>query len=277
MTDWIEANKASWNERVGLHLRDTSGTYGLDAFKRGDDILGPIESAEVGDVAGKRLVHLQCHFGMDTLSLARRGAEVTGLDFSETAIEAARDFAAEQGVDVRFVVSDVHDAPAATGGGFDIAYVTWGALGWLPSMERWADAVSGCLRAGGYLYLAEGHPVMWLMQEDRDDFQVAYDWNTPEDAPIREDNETSYAGDGSTLENRTTFGWNHPLSSVIMALLDRGFRLDFLHEHDRIPWRAYPWMVDAGQRMFGIPDDRPKIPLAYSLKATKVKGPDAGS
>src|SRR5262245_11273672 len=137
----IEANRRNWDERVAVHRADRTGFYGVEEFRRGGDTLGPIEAGEIGDVRGKRLLHLQCHFGLDTLSLARRGATVTGLDFSAPAIAMARDLAAETGLTARFVESDVYEAHAAIADRFDIVYVTWGALGWLNDIRRWTAVV----------------------------------------------------------------------------------------------------------------------------------------
>ena len=136
---YLEVNRARWDELVPIHLRNRNGFYAIDELKAGQDILSPIEAAEIADLAGKRLIHLQCHFGLDTLSLARRGAEVTGVDFSGPAIAAAGDLAAEMGVPARFVEADVLDATAATDGPFDVVYTTWGTITWLPDIERWAE------------------------------------------------------------------------------------------------------------------------------------------
>lgn len=269
MDDWTNLNRANWDERTLVHLRDTGGVYDLDAIRRGADVLGPIEGAEIGDVAGKGLLHLQCHFGADTISLARRGAAVTGLDFSSTAIAAARDLAAASGIDATFVEGNVYDAPALAGTGFDIVFTTWGTIGWLPDIRRWAAAVSGCLAPGGFLYFADGHPTLHLMKEVDSALQVAWDWHTPPDDPIIEESDQSYAGDGTRIENARVCEWNHPLSAVLGALVDEGLSLVFLREHDAIPWRAFPSMVAAPGRMYRQAESQRKIPLAFSLKAVK--------
>ncbi|MCW5715011.1 MAG: class I SAM-dependent methyltransferase [Bauldia sp.] len=269
MTDaFLEANRASWDERVGVHLRDTTGIYPLEAFRRGADTLTPIEATEIGDVAGKRILHLQCHFGIDTLSLARRGADVTGLDFSPKAIEAARAFSAELGIPARFVEANVYDAPAATGGGYDMVFTSWGTTIWLPDINRWAAAVAGCLVPGGSLYFADGHPSMMLFTEREGRLELGWPWRNAPDDPSIEDDPQSYAGDGTPLANSRTFGWLHPFSTILGALKANGLDLEYLHEHEMVPWQPFPSMVREGQ-MYVQPPGQIRIPLAFSLKATK--------
>ncbi|MCW5696092.1 MAG: class I SAM-dependent methyltransferase [Bauldia sp.] len=268
MEEFFAANRARWDELVGLHLRDTTGVYPLDELRAGGDLLCPIEASEIGDIAGKKVVHLQCHFGADTICLARRGATVTGLDFSPRAVATARALAAELGVDATFVEGNVFDAPALVGTGFDMVYVTWGALGWLPYVRRWAKAVADCLRPGGVLYLAEGHPFMFMLEEREGRFEIDYEWRTPPERPILEIAPVSYAGDGTPVANERAFGWNHPFSEIIGGLLEAGMALQYLHEHEMIPWRAFPSMVPQG-RMYVQAEGQKKMPLAFSLKAVK--------
>src|SRR5438552_8965904 len=161
----MAANRLNWDDRTAIHLRNQTGFYAIDRVKAGDDALRGCEDAELGAVSGKRLIHLQCHFGLDTIRLARRGAIATGLDFSPPAIAAARALAAELGVSVRFVEGNVYDAPALLEGPYDIAFVTWGSIIWLPDIRRWARIVAGLLVPGGWLYLAEGHPLTLSLEE----------------------------------------------------------------------------------------------------------------
>lgn len=265
---FFETNRANWDERVGLHLRDRKGIYRFDDLRAGKDILGPIEDAELGDISGRRVLHLQCHFGMDTICLARRGGIVTGLDFSPEAVAAARNLAAEMGTDVRFVESNVYDAPAATGGGFETVFTSWGAIGWLPDIDAWAQVVSDCLVEGGFLYIAEAHPFLHMVEEIDGKIEMVWDWRTPKDTPIREDDDMSYAGDGSKFRNTVTYGWNHPLSDIFAALAKAGMQLEWFHEHEMIPWQAFPSMVRKGTQ-FAQREGQTKMPLAFSLRATK--------
>lgn len=272
MDQLTEANRQNWNERVAVHRADSTGFYGVERFRRGADVLGPIEAGEIGDVGGKRLLHLQCHFGLDTLSLARHGAIVTGVDFSAPAIAAARDLAAETGLAARFVESNVFDAHAAIADRFDIVYVTWGALGWLNDVRRWTAVVADFLAPGGFLYLAEHHPFPMLLQPDGERLYCHYSWRTAPDDPIVEDNPTTYTGDTTTFANTRAYFWNHALSDIIGGLIDHGLRLDFLHEHETVPWRMFPMMIEVGGGMYGLPGGSPRIPLSFSLKATKPAG-----
>ncbi|MGD9740409.1 MAG: class I SAM-dependent methyltransferase [Bauldia sp.] len=271
MEEYFAANRAGWDERVGIHLRDDGRIYGLDAIRRGESVLGPIEAAEIGDISGMKVAHLQCHFGLDTISLSRLGATVTGLDFSPVAIATARQMAAEMGDAVTFVESNVYDAPAAIGTDFDMVFTGWGAIGWLPDLDRWARAVAGCLRPGGKLYLIEGHPMLGILDEREGRIEPAFDWRTPADQPLVFDMPDTYAGDGSRLKNARVYEWNHPMSRIVTSLLDAGLVIVFVHEHEMLPWRAFPSMVPAGTRMFRLPDGAVKFPLAYSIRAKRTK------
>lgn len=266
--DFFATNRRNWDERVGVHLTDTSGIYRLDNFRKGEDSLGPIEGTEIGDVTGKRLLHLQCHFGLDSISLERRGADVTALDFSNAAVSAARELAAEVGSNVRFVEANVYDAPAAVGGGFDIVFSSWGAIGWLPDIQNWAKVVAEVLAPGGIVYLAEGHPTLFLVEERDRSLEITYDWSTPPSEPIVEVYDDTYAGDGRKIVNQTTYGWNHSFSSIFAALASAGLSLRLFHEHDMIPWRAFPSMERKG-RMYVQGRGQKKIPLAFSVMAER--------
>jgi SAM-dependent methyltransferase len=269
ITSLIQANRRLWDERVAVHRADRTGFYSVEAFRRGEDVLGPIESAEIGDVAGKRLLHLQCHFGLDTLSLARRGAQVTGVDFSPAAIAAARALAAETGLSARFVECNVYDAPAALAETFDVVYVTWGALGWLNDIRRWTALVAEFLAPSGSLYLADHHPFAMMLRQEGDRLICHYPWRSAADEPIVEDSPTTYTGDPTPLANTREYSWNHALSDIVGGLLDRGLRLDFLHEHERVPWQIFPAAVAVGDGLYRMPDGFPRIPLAFSLRASQ--------
>jgi SAM-dependent methyltransferase len=250
-------------------MRDASGFYALDRFREGEDILMEIEAAEIGDVYGKHLLHLQCHIGLDTLCLARRGAIVTGLDFSGEAIKAARDLAKEARLEANFVQADVYDAMHVLEGGFDMVFVNWGSLNWLPDIRRWADIVAGLLAPGGCLYLAEQHPFISVMGEVNGFIEPTCAWRTPPDRPVVTEAPTSYNGDETKLVNSRLHEWEHPLSDIIGGLLEAGMRLDFLHEHEVLPWQRLPMMVPEGDRMYRLPDDQLRMPLSFSLKAYK--------
>lgn len=269
MDEFFEANRRRWDELAGIHVKSTTGIYHLAEFRAGADVLAPIESAEVGEIAGKRLLHLQCHFGLDTLSLARRGATVTGLDFSGKAVEAARALSAETGVAGSFVEGNLYDAPDLIAGSFEVVYVTWGAINWLPDIRRWAEIVAGFLKAGGYLYLLEGHPVTLCLDQAEDGRLVpSYPYFQGRE-PLAFDEDSSYTGDSKRLTNARAYEWNHPLGEIVTALIDAGLRLEFLHEHDSVPWKPFALMVEAKAGMYRLPPELPSLPLAFSLKASK--------
>ncbi len=267
----FRVNRARWDELVDIHLR--SPDYRVAAFKAGEDHLHPIEAAEIGPIAAKRLIHLQCHFGLDTLCLARRGAVVTGLDFSPAAIDAARSLAAETGLRARFVVGNLYDAPALVGERFDIVYVSWGAINWLPDITRWANIVAAMLETGGFLYLLEGHPAAMALAQEEPGAPIlpAYDY-FQQPGPLVSFAATSYTGDPDPVAHTEMHEWIHPLGAVVTALIEAGLALDWLHEHDRVAWRMFPCLAEGSDYMWRMPAGRPSLPLAYSLRARKLDG-----
>jgi SAM-dependent methyltransferase len=261
--DWRELNRANWNDRVPVHL--ASEYYDLDGFRDGASSLRPFESAEVGDVTDKRLVHLQCHVGLDTLSWARMGAQVTGLDFSEPAIRAARSLAADLAVDASFVLADVYDAVTALGGQrFDVVYTGTGALVWLPDMTRWAQVVAALLEPGGFLYLVEGHPFAQILDEAQGT-NVALDYF--DEQPRVYDNRYTYT-DGPALTHIRSVQFQHGLGQVVTALADAGLRIEFLTEHDFDCFQRFQSLeFDGGQ--YRTPAGHPRIPMMFSLRANR--------
>ena len=270
----FQINRARWDELVPIHLR--SPDYRVAAFKAGEDHLHPIEAAEIGPIAGKRLVHLQCHFGLDTLCLARRGAVVTGLDFSSAAIAAARALAAETGISARFVLGNVYDAPALIGERFDIVYVSWGAINWLPDITGWAKIVAEMLECGGFLYLLEGHSLAMALDQTGPASPIvpAYDY-FQKSAPLVNFAGTSYTGDLDPVTHSEMHEWIHPLGAVVTALVEAGLVLDWLREYDRVAWRMFPCLEEGPDYMWRMPAGRPSLPLAYSIRAQKRADPPA--
>ena len=266
---WQAANRANWDERVPIHL--ASPDYDLAPLRAGRGALHAIEAGELGPVAGLRVLHLQCHFGRDSLILAQMGAEVVGLDFSEPAVATARALAAELGLAARFVCASVYDAPdiIAEAGSFDLVYVTWGALCWLPDVSAWARVVAGFLRPGGRLYLAEGHPAAYVF-DDTGASQGKPGWYAPYFEPeLVADDDRDYADPAAHLTNTRTHEFMHPLSETVGAILAADMRLDFLHEHARLPWRMFAGLVQDADGLWTWPD-RPWLPLAMSLQATRL-------
>ena len=264
--EWREANRANWDERVPIHA--SGEFYDVAAFRAGQERLQPFEIAEVGDVSGKDLLHLQCHFGIDTLSWARRGARVAGLDFSAPAVETARSLASELGLDATFVQSDVYEAvEALEGRTFDVAYTGRGALNWLPDIGRWAGVVASLVREGGFLYLAEFHPFTEVFGDE--DLSVEHDYFQG-DAPQVWDEPGTYADFEAETSNNLTYEWNHPLGEVVSAVIDAGLTVELLHEHDYTMFPRWPFLEKSGFDTYRPPEGTPKIPLMYSLRARKA-------
>jgi SAM-dependent methyltransferase len=254
-----------WDERVPIHVQ--SAFYDVEGFvTRTREGIEPFEGEEVGSVDGLSLVHLQCHFGIDTLAWARRGARVVGLDFSEPAIHAARALAVRAGLpDAEFVVADVYDALSTLDGRrFNVVYTGKGALNWLPDLARWADVCGRLMAPGGVLYLSEFHPVGDVF-EWGDELSPSYSYFL--DEPLVDESSGTYADlDAETREN-ISVEWHHPLGDVVSALATVGLRIEFLHEY---PFTLYPrWTFlerhDDGTYWF--PSDKPPLPLLYSLRA----------
>lgn len=260
--NWLELNRAWWDERVPIHV--ASRLYDLPSFKAGQSRLRPFEEAELGPVAGKELLHLQCHFGIDTLSWARLGARVTGLDFSAPAVEAARKLASELSLEATFVCSDVYSAPEALGRRFDVVYTGIGALCWLPDIERWADVVARLLRPGGTLYLVEGHPMAEAFADTS--LEIGYDY-FHDPAGNFFDGQGSYADPGAKTEHTQLIDFRHPFSDVINAVIGRGLRIESLSEYDFTVYPRWPFLEERADGTFHWPAGYKRLPLLYSLKA----------
>lgn len=262
---WLDANREFWDERVPLHLG--SDFYDVEGFRAGRDTIPRHHVVELGDVCGQNLLHLQCHIGLDTLSWARRGARVVGLDLSQAAIEAARDLNQALDLDAEFVVADVYDAAEALRGRtFDAVYTGRGALCWLPDLDRWARTVAGLLRPRGVLYLEEAHPFHEIL--DDDDLTIRRDYLGSERMVFEDPG--SYADpDAPTVHNRR-YEWVHPLGEVISAVADAGLRVDLVREREGIWWQRWPFMERREDGLWHLPAGMPRIPLRYSLRATRA-------
>jgi len=270
--EWRRANRANWDERVGVHLGPRG--YDLETLRAGRGRLNKIEEAELPALDGKRVVHLQCHFGADSLKLAQRGAEVVGLDFSAPAIAAARSLAAELGLAdrARFVHADLYEAQQAIPKPheFDMVFVTWGAICWLPDIARWAEIVAALLQAGGSLYLAEGHPAAYVFDDAARSANGMPGLFAPYFArePVVDTEGRDYVDPDAKLTNATIYNWIHPLGDVVTSLIASGMTLDWLHEHDEVPWRMFSILAKDVTGLYRWPD-KPWLPLAFSLAATR--------
>ena len=264
----MEANRAHWNERVPHHI--ASDFYDMDAFRAGAITVQDVEREEIGDVEGKTLLHLQCHFGQDTLSWARLGATVTGLDFSAEAITAARGIAEELAIPSEFVEANVYNAPRALDGRqFDVVYTGGGVLGWLPDIEAWGAVVAACVRPGGSFYIREFHPMAWIFDdaEGVTDLRVRHPYWTPAE-PLREEASGSYATGAATTQN-VTYWWNHSLGQVITALTQAGLVVEFLHEFDYAGFGMFPFMEQGDDGYWRLPEHAESVPLMFSIRARR--------
>jgi SAM-dependent methyltransferase len=266
MDEYLHANRRHWDELVPVHLR--SSYYDVEAFKLGKSSLHALEIGELGDVAGKTMLHLQCHFGIDTLSWAGRGANVTGTDFSSEAIAAARRLAAETGIAARFIESELYSLPEKLDEQFDIVFTSYGVLSWLPDIDRWANVVARLLRPGGTFYVAELHPIGGIFDTSEEDLRVNGPYFSSGE-PLRFDDDGSYADLDAKLSNRTTFSWPHPVSEVVTALIDAGLRIEFVHEFPYSIERWFPFMERRGDGYWHMPQEMPSIPLLYSIRANR--------
>ncbi len=274
---YLEVNKAFWDELVGIHVAPTGPDgYNVDALRRGTRRLHAIEEAELGPVAGLDVLHLQCHFGVDSLILAQRGARVTGLDFSPSAIRTARALASEIGLEARFVEGNVYAARELIDGRFDLVYVTWGTICWLPDLAEWARVVADFLKPGGRFYFCDAHPAA-LVFDDSDEaaalpagtLRVRYPY-FHRDEPIALEMSADYADPDAVPEIRRNFEWAHGVSDIVNAVIGAGLRLEWLREHDEIVWKLLPVLVSGNPGQYRWPDAfEPRLPLSLSFSARK--------
>jgi SAM-dependent methyltransferase len=264
--EYQRLNRAWWDERAVIHAG--SDFYDLDGFVAGRDTLQPLEPETVGDVHGLDLVHLQCHMGMDTLSWARRGAQVTGLDFSAPAIATAQALAERIGVDARFVVADVYDAVEVLGKTYDLAYQSLGSLNWHPDIDRWAAILAALVRPGGRFFLLDAHPLAWVLDDAGEKVANTYFFDPAGDRLVDEGG--SYADASASTTHNETLEFMHPTSEVITALVRAGFALERFDEHPYTLHQMWPWLEERGHRAFWAPQGRPVLPMMYSLLARRT-------
>jgi len=262
-------NLANWDARVDIHFQ--SEEYGVGRFKSDPSHLSDVVTFDRGklpELTGKRLVHLQCHIGTDTISLARLGAEVTGVDFSEKAIAAARDLSEISGTPARFAVSELYDVPDTLGETFDLVYTGVGAICWLPDIRGWAEVVASLLETGGVFYMREGHPVLWTLDWDDPD-RLIMEHPYFEGRPTEWEESETYAGIGE-VSSPKTFDWNHGMGETLTALIDAGMRIDRVEEYDFCEWQGIAQMVKGDDGRYRLPDRPERCPLMWSVLATRV-------
>lgn len=272
-SDYVAANMRFWNSRVGAHARSVD--YGLQRFADDPTHLSDVvrfDLPRLGDISGLRGVHLQCHIGTDTVSLARLGAHMTGLDLSQPAVAVARQLAIDASVDADFVVSDTFDAlDVLEAGSYDFVYTGIGALNWLPDINRWAGVVAGLLRPGGRLFIREGHPVLWALADTRTDGVLALEYPYFETAGVAFGGDDTYVDTDETFEYDWTIEFNHGLGEIVSALLAHDMQLVGLVEHDSVPWVAIDGQMEpVGGGEFRLIDRPERLPHTYTLQARKM-------
>ncbi len=261
-SEHFETNRKTWNKKVAVHTQ--SDFYDIETFKKGESSLNHYELHALGDVKGKSLLHLQCHFGQDTLSWARLGAHCTGVDLSDEGIAFAKALAQEIETPATFVCCNVLDTSAHVSEHFDIVFTSYGVIGWLPDLKPWAQVIAERLHSGGVFYMVEFHPLVWMFDYTSGKPILKYGYHQKE--AIYEEYEGTYADMSSPMISKE-YGWNHGLSEVINALIEAGLRIEYLREQDESPYNVLPDLI-ANENGLYITKDR-LYPLLFELKASK--------
>ena len=262
MENYLDINKNSWNARVEPHLE--SDFYFVDEFLKGRNSLNSIELDLLGDIKGKSVLHLQCHFGQDSISLSRMGAKVTGIDLSDKAVDTARDLAKKCGTDTEFICTDVYNLPNVLNEKFDIVFTSYGTIGWLPDLKQWANVVSHFLKQEGEFVMAEFHPLVWMYD---DDFEgVTYNYFN--EKSIVETSEGTYADTSADIV-QDYVSWNHPLADVLQSLIDEKLTLENFSEFDWSPYACFKHLEEFEKGKWRITKFGNKIPMVYAIKAKK--------
>ncbi|SFJ83450.1 class I SAM-dependent methyltransferase [Myroides guanonis] len=261
-SNYIEINKHSWNNRTETHLK--SSFYNLEGFLKGESSLNPIELEILGDVKGKSILHLQCHFGQDSISLSRLGAEVTGVDLSDKAIENAWKIANETNSDAQFICCDIYELEKHLNKQFDIVFTSYGTITWLPDLDKWGKLISNFLKPNGKFVFVEFHPVVWMFD---DNFKkIGYNYFNVE--AIVETESGTYADKTANI-SQSYVSWNHSMSEVLTGLLNNSLRINEVQEYDYSPYNVFSNMIEFEPKKFRIKHLENKIPMIYSIVATK--------
>ena len=260
--NYIEINKQSWNKRTASHI--TSDFYDVDGFLKGKTSLNSIELNELGDVKGKSVLHLQCHFGQDTISFGRMGANVTGVDLSDKAIESANDLAEKANIEATFICCDIYDLPNHLNEKFDIVYTSYGTIGWLPDIEKWAEIVSTFLKPNGTFIFAEFHPVVWMFDDNFNEVKYKY---SNSDAIIEMESGT-YADKTADI-HQECITWNHGIGEVMSSLLKNNIEIKSFKEYDYSPYDCFSGTIEFETGKYRIEKLGDKIPMVYSIVGKK--------
>jgi SAM-dependent methyltransferase len=260
---YFQINKATWNEKVREHSK--SDMYDLKAFKKGRSSLMHYELEALKNVEGKSLLHLQCHFGQDTLSWSRLGAKCVGIDISDEGIALAKRLNDDLKLDATFVCCNVLDTSEFIKNTFDIVFTSYGVIGWLPDLKPWGQLIADRLKKGGVFYMVEFHPIVWMFDYLDGKYIMKYGYHQEE--VIYEEYEGTYADDSSKMISKE-YGWNHGLGEVVSALTEAGLHIDYLKEHDESPYNVLPDLIKTKSGMFTTKDKL--YPLIFEVKATKI-------
>jgi SAM-dependent methyltransferase len=269
-----QANYDWWDERAKLHPATEMYQHHIQSLRNGGTSLHEPELSEVGDVSGKSLLHLQCHIGTDSLSWVRKGATVTGVDFSESAITQARTLSAKLALPATFVHSNVYDLHERLAGQFDVVFSSYGAIIWLHDLKRWAATITHFLRPGGFFYIADGHPMLMTVDEDlpegKQTVRLTYPYFEHATPVCFEDGGGSYADPDLPTNSNVTYEWMHSFEEILMSLINAGLTIELFGEHRACPWEALPCCIQGSDRLYRLPDAlADRIPLPFSLKARK--------
>ncbi len=260
--NYLAINKKAWNDKTEVHAN--SAFYDTASFLAGRNTLNEIELALLGDVTGKKVLHLQCHFGQDTISFSRMGAQATGVDLSDKAIDTARDLSVKTEAHTRFICSDVYSLHEHLNEEFDIVFTSYGTIGWLPDLEKWAWTISKFLKPGGIFVFAEFHPVVWMYDPNFE--KVAYRYFKSE--AIIETELGTYADLSAPVEYEMVT-WNHAITEVVNNLIDAGLEINRLNEYDYSPYNCFRGTEEFAPGKFRIAHFKNNIPMVYAIKATK--------
>ncbi len=262
MKNYLQINKNLWNNKTEIHVN--SEFYDNESFINGKSSLNQIELELLGDVKDKSILHLQCHFGQDTISLSRLGAKAVGVDLSDKAIETAKELAKKTNTSAEFICCDVYDLPNHLNQQFDIVYTSYGTIGWLPDLDKWAKVVSQFLKPSGQFIFVEFHPVIWMFDDDFKTIKYNY-FNV---TPIIETEEGTYADKNADIK-QTAVGWNHDLSEVLNSLIKNGLTIHSFNEYNYSPYNCFNKTIEIAPNRYRIEHLDDKIPMVYSLVATK--------
>ena len=260
--NYIEINRQSWNNRTETHLK--SEFYDLDGFLNGKTSLNEIELNLLGNIKGKTILHLQCHFGQDSISLSRLGADVTGVDLSDKAIESAKQIAKDTNSDAKFICCDIYDLPKHLEEKFDLVFTSYGTIGWLPDLDKWAKIISKFLKPGGQFVFVEFHPLVWMFDDNFE--KIAYRYFNS--GAIIETENGTYADKNADI-NQSYVMWNHGLGEVINNLIGNGLQINSLDEFDYSPYNCFNKTIEFEPKKFRIKHLNNNIPMVYSITATK--------